>query len=519
MKKIFYSALLLTTMAAQSQTFQWLETPAIELDLNPGMVGYSVANDPSGNVYFTGFKSQPYAYNDLMGNLYYNKYDSNGQLLFSKEIGGKACNHNLAADSQGNIIMELGYVGTITIDGLTISTVEQGDHFVLAKFNAQGNLLWHKLIISEEEFTWTSELRALHIDAQDNIYIGYDNYGTSYIDKYSPDGTKVQSIVQQHVNRVTSVSVDSDGNIYAAGACADNMATFAGVQMPSPFAYNTYVVKYSPQGVYQWMQYTENITCTSAQVVARTPYEIYYSSDLFGPYAFEGIAAEGPDGNGFEDFFLARLNAAGDYEWVREVPGEGKAIPGNRNFLRLDNDGNIYFTGQTGGNINWGNGIATETPLMGNQALVLKYSPDGVVLMAKTTGGNGYNRADGISADANGNIYIAGMANNTAFFDTLEHEAGPFDTYPYLAKISNTTTGTGDFDAKEKVIVYPNPAKDNIYLSGIDGKVQGNIINMLGQTVTAFETGVNSPIAVQQLPVGTYFIKAEGLQSVKFIKN
>lgn len=518
MKNIFYAVVALSAMGMQAQSFQWLKTPALDINPNPDRVGYSVANDPSGNVYLTGFKSQPYNYHDLMGNLYYNKYDTNGQLLFSKEIGGKACNYNMASDSDGNIIMELGYVETITIDDTTINTTEQGDHYVLAKFNPQGNLLWYKLIISEEEFTWTNELRALDIDELDNIYIGYDNYGTSYIDKYSPEGNKIMSIVQDHVSMITSVSVDSDGNIYAAGACADNMATYAGVAMPSPFTYNTYVVKYSPQGVYQWMQYTDNITCTNAQVVARTPYEVYYSSDLFGTYAFGEINAEGPAGNAFEDFFLAKLNAAGDYEWVREVPGAGKGVPGKMNYLALDNDGAIYFAGQTGGNIDWGNGVTTSIPVMGSDILILKYSPHGNVLMAKTAGGDGYNHADCISISSNGDIYIAGMGNNTTTFDSFQHEAGMYDNYPYLAKLSSTTMSTEN-NSSTSVTLYPNPATDHIYLSGPDEKIYGDILNMLGQKIASFETDGVSPIDVRQLPAGTYFIKADGLQAMKFIKN
>jgi Secretion system C-terminal sorting domain len=518
MKKILYTTILLAGMAAQAQTFEWLQTPAIDLNMNSDMVGYSVANDLSGNVYMTGFKNNAYAYSDIMGNLYYNKYDGNGQLLFSKEIGGRACNHNMVSDPQGNVLMALGYVGNITIDGIEITTTEQGDHFVLAKFDPQSNLLWHKLIITEEEFTWTNEFKALEIDAQGNIYIGYDNYGTSYIEKYSPDGAKMLGIAQQHVNTVTSVSVDSEGNIYAAGSCADTMATFGGVAVPSPFQYNTYIVKYSPQGVYQWIRYTDNITCPDVKVVARTPNEVYYSSYLFGAYAFGDITAEGPGQNMFEDFFLAKLDATGTFQWVREVEGEGKVAQGKRDFLTLDNDGNIYFTGLTGGNIDWGNGITTNTPPMGEDIFIVKYSPEGVALMAKTAGGEGYDRADSVSVNADGDIYIAGMGNGTAAFDSFVHEAGQYERYPYLAKITTSTMGTNDPKANS-ILLYPNPANDHIFLSGIDGKVKGSIINMLGQKITDFEADAASPVTVQQLAAGTYFIKPEGLPALRFVKN
>lgn len=517
MKKIIYLAVLLSAMAVNAQTFQWLETPDVDLDLNPSMVGYSVANDPSGNVYLTGFKNEPYAYNDIMGNLYYNKYDANGQLLFSKEISGKACNHNMVSDSQGNILMALGYVATITIDDVTITTIEQGDHFVLAKFDPQGNLLWHKPLISPEESTWISQFDAIAIDAQDNIYIGYDTFGTSFIDKYSPDGNKLMGIVQEHANSLSSVSVDNEGNIYAAGACANEMATYAGVHVPSPFQYNTYIVKYSPEGVYQWLNYVEDITCPRAKVVARTPDEVYFSSYLFGAYAFGPFTAEGPVGT-FEDFFLAKLDADGNYQWVREVPGEGKVAPGNRNSLAMDSDGNVYLAGYTGGNINWGNGISSQSPAMGEGVFLLKYNPQGNVVMAKTAGGEGYDRADGIAINSNGDIYISGMANGNVAFDNLSHNAGQFDTYPYLTKLSSGTMGVNQPEADD-TFLYPNPASDIIYLSGSSEKVQGTIINMLGQEVAAFETDGTSPIRINGLPAGTYIVKTEMFPALRFVKK
>lgn len=520
MKKILYLSILLSACVANAQepTFQWLQTPDINIGFNPDMTGYSVAADPAGNVYFTGFKSEPFNYNDVMGNLFYNKYDTNGQLLFAKTIGGKASSQQMVTDSQGNVIMALGYLETITIDDVTITTDGQGDHFLVAKFDAQGNLLWHRLVITEEEFTWTSDLKGLTVDAQDNVYIGYGNFMDSYISKYSPDGTKLLTITQENVKRVTSLSIDTEGNIYAAGSCTGLNAEFGGVPVPNELQYNTYVVKYSPQGVYQWAKYVEDITCPTPAVVAHTPDEVYFSSYLFGAYEFDGITAEGPEGGMFDDFFLAKLNASGNFQWVREVAGISKAGQGKRSFLDIDAQGNVYFTGFTGGEIEWGNGITTDTPLMGNDIIVLKYSPEGTVLMAKTAGAAGYDNADGISVSNNGDIFVTGTCNGPTVFDSFQHDGDPFTYYPFITKISSGTMDTNNPE-KAKITLYPNPASSAIYISGLDGKTKGEIINMLGQTLSGFETEGNSPIQVEHLPTGTYFIKMAGTTAMKFVKN
>ncbi|MGQ3087209.1 hypothetical protein, partial [Flavobacterium sp.] len=311
-KKLCLSILCYAGMAtAQNPTFEWLQTPDITFGSNPDMAGYSVAADPEGNVYFSGFKSEPFNYNELMGSQFFNKYDANGQLIFEKEIGGKASAQNMITDSQGNVIIALCYVQNITIDQVTITTIEQGEHFVLAKFNGQGSLLWHRLIESQQESSWISDMRGLAIDSNDNIYIGYGDFMDSYIDKYAPDGTRSLAIVQENVSTATSVSIDTEGNIYVAGSCADLNAEFAGTLVPTDLQYNTYVVKYSPQGVHQWVKFVEDITCPQPAVVARTPDEVYFSSYLFGAYDFDDIPTTGPDSGMFDDFFLAKLNASG----------------------------------------------------------------------------------------------------------------------------------------------------------------------------------------------------------------
>jgi len=69
----------------------------------------------------------------------------------------------------------------------------------------------------------------------------------------------------------------------------------------------------------QWTKYIEDITCPSPIVKARTPNEVYFSSELFDSFPFDTIIPEGPIG-GFSDFFLAKLNQTGNFIWVKEVP-------------------------------------------------------------------------------------------------------------------------------------------------------------------------------------------------------
>ncbi|MGQ3087208.1 T9SS type A sorting domain-containing protein, partial [Flavobacterium sp.] len=205
------------------------------------------------------------------------------------------------------------------------------------------------------------------------------------------------------------------------------------------------------------------------------------------------------------------------YQWVREVEGISKTGQGNRSFLDIDAEGNIYFTGFTGGEIDWGNGITTDTPLMGNDVIVLKYDPAGTVLMAKTAGGEGYDNSDAISVSGNGDIFVTGTCNGPATFDSFVHDANPYGYYPFITKINSGTMGT-DKPIEDKIMLYPNPASSALYISGLEGKINGCVINMLGQKVSEFEVDVSDPLQIGHLPPGTYLLKAEGMPAMKFVK-
>lgn len=512
---------LISAGTMYSQSFEWFRTPEINLNLNPDMVGYTTTADAQGNVYLVGYKDTPYVYSDIMGHLYYNKYNSDGDLVFTKVITGKATSYNMIADSQGNIIVALGYVNELAIDDLEFTNVNQGMQWVMVKFNPEGTVIGHQELYLEHEgmpgINAVADFRALAVDASDAFYLGYDSYNNSYISKYSAEGELLFTIQQDEVNRLTSVTTDTEGNIYAAGSCISINSQFAGVavDIPLDFFYSTYVVKYSPEGEYQWVKFIEDITCPSPQVVAHTPDEVYFSSHLFDAYSFDDITTEGPN-NLFGDFFIAKLNTEGEFQWVREVMGSGTATQGYRNFLDIDDEGNIYFTGITTQTVNWGNGISTTPAGMGIDGLVLKYNPEGTVVMAKTAGGTSYDRFDGVTVNGNGDIFVTGMGYGNIAFDELTHETEAEAYYPFIAKISYGTLGNNDDFEGLTPVLYPNPALQSFIIANASGR--GVITNMLGQKVMEVNLTDRAEVDIQDLASGTYFITLEGYKAIKFIK-
>lgn len=527
MKRIITLCLLaFTTMTqAQTQNFEWLETIAIDINASSDLITYATTTDANGNIYMAGIKDN-ISFNcvDLMGALIYNKYNATGSLIYSKMFTGTGSIFAMKTDTDGNVLMTIGYTNSLTIGSTTLTANEFTPNFSIVKLDPAGNLLWHNQLIMEgaEEWDVVSSLRAITLDSDNNAYVGYDNFFNSFVDKYSPTGEKLLTITQSQTNRITSMSVDPDGNIYTAGSCASIMANFAGVDAPPPaeFNYNTYLVKYNAAGEYQWVKYVNDITCPEPQVVAHSADEIYLSSALWQPTQFDDFELQGPS-SFFGDFYLAKLNSEGVYQWVSEVPEtQGEVTIANRNSLHVDAFGNPYIIGKTRMSINWTPEITTTVEGFSNDAIVIKYNPEGQVTMAKTAGAVDFeDRFDGISSNAEGDIFLSGVVTGgNVFFDDIEREYPQWGSVPFLVKMSNGILSVDNVTNPTTTALYPNPASNHIYITNMETGTKGSIYNTIGQKVLDFTMSNDTPIAVNELPAGTYFVKTEGQKAIQFIK-
>lgn len=510
-----YLLLLLISVFCSSQEFEWVATPPINISLNPDLIGYVTGCDQSGGNYLIGFKDHATPYSDIFGDLLYNKYNDAGELQFSNTFTGKGSVYDIAVDQWGNVILVIGYLNNLTIGSLELSTVNQGVEPLLVKFDSQGNLLWHyEPLINGSP---ASYFKAVTVDDLGNIYIGYDNFNASYIEKLTPDGVQGMLITQQHVSLLSSLDTDTEGNIYAVGSCVDPGSTFNGVAVATNLFYNSYIVKYAADGTYKWVRFVDDITCPTPEVKANTPNEVYFSSYLVDNYVFDGIQTEGPTAGNFNDFFLTRLDESGTFQWVREVPGAGNVYPGKRNSLTTDLNGNVYFAGNTRWTIDWGNGMSTSTPSFAGDGIILKYNNSGDLLMVKTAGGTSEDRFDGVSVDGFGNIYLSGMARSNANFGTITHTADGNLPYAFLTKINANPLSTTQFEAQDHLILYPNPVGDYLHFANQAGKISGKVYNALGQSVLSIETNGNAAVPVGDLTKGVYVIQTNK-GNARFVK-
>lgn len=120
--------------------------------------------------------------------------------------------------------------------------------------------------------------------------------------------------------------------------------------------------------------------------------------------------------NGDKDVFILKLDNNGNFVWAKAFGGS------NYDFgydITTDTNGNIYTTGYFSGTVDFdpSSGINNLTSIGSYDVFILKLDANGNFDWAKAIGGSGYDKAEDITTDANGNVYTTGYVNGLVDFD------------------------------------------------------------------------------------------------------
>ncbi|MDP4284860.1 MAG: SBBP repeat-containing protein [Bacteroidota bacterium] len=120
---------------------------------------------------------------------------------------------------------------------------------------------------------------------------------------------------------------------------------------------------------------------------------------------------------GVYDIFIAKYDAAGNYVYAKSMGGTGYYSYSSS--LAVDGSGNVYVTGYFQGTVDFdpGAGVANLVSAGDYDIFIAKYDAAGNYVYAKSMGGTGYDRANGLVVDGSGNVYITGFFEYTADFD------------------------------------------------------------------------------------------------------
>ncbi len=189
------------------------------------------------------------------------------------------------------------------------------------------------------------------------------------LEKYDNSGNILWSIIwgSNLLDYCYAITIDSDNNIYLAGAIRDIIA----------WDYDMYVVKFNSNGEYQW-----NITWGG------NDYDLAYGIALDSNKDIYIVGDTESFGAGDYDLCLVKFNRNGSYQWDRTCGGQSDDYCSG---IKIDSSDNIYLTVNSAGDI-----------------YLLKYNNLGTLLWERVWDGGSVDNSKGLTLDFYDNIYITG---------------------------------------------------------------------------------------------------------------
>jgi hypothetical protein len=214
------------------------------------------------------------------------------------------------------------------------------------------------------------------------------------------------------------VAVDSEGNAYATGHFSGTVA-FGEHVLVSRGDADCFVAKYNSQGSVLWAKSAGGPGRDSGIGIAVAPDgSVWVTGGFHGPATFDTQTLAGWGG---WDMFLAQYDSSnGNLLWATAAGGPNDYDWGMA--LAVDEDGNIYVTGQFMGTMAFGTDSVTSR--MGGDIFVVKYNPDrykssGCVEWVKRAGsalGYPWDVGVDLALDPQGDVYVTGYFAGEADF-------------------------------------------------------------------------------------------------------
>lgn len=368
------------SLFSQTPTFEWVEpTPYTSYIVD-------VEVDQAGNVYSLG----GYYYDCIFGNdtifrdsltsIFLTKQDPNGNYLWAEHLGGVLLDEpkGMAIDAAGFVYIT-GYLRSQVIVAGTAFGGTPQDAFLI-KYAPNGNVVW-----------------AVNITGP---------------------GTELGK----------AVGVDAAGDVYVAFRMLDAL-TLQGVTLNTFYAFSVGVAKFDPSGNLIWANNYGHYSDHNEPVdIAVMPNGDHY---VLGQ-AFDSLSIGGDTIAGNDDSWVAKFDAAGNYQWIRSL--EGTNSQDKWYALDVAPNGDVHLAGDHSNLLQMG---PFTIPTQGfEDLLVTRYDSAGNLLSCVGTGSPSSDRITDIAVDANGDFFITGFYSQDCNFG-----AGPVNSLggldAFIAKYDN----------------------------------------------------------------------------------
>ncbi len=542
---------------------------------------YGLALDAGGNVYISGSYSTEAAFGPVtlppavgqpgstwLSDVFVAKLDGAGNWLWATHAGGADNDYgtDVAVDAAGTIVLGGGFNSpTATFGAVQLTKAGSGgfapDLFV-ARLSANGTWL-SALAIGG---TGAEEMGGLALDAAGNVYVcgafsspalafggvvlanANPSPGTGpattdlFAAKLAPTGTWQWATQAGSASddRAAGIAVDATGRAYIAGGFGPGATAFGATSLTNAGTANTldvFVAALDASGAWRWAAQAGGTDGEAATALALTATnEVVVTGEFLSRRAQFGAGALGnTSAAGRSDAFVARLDAAGAWQWALGTDGAGDE---SGTALALAPDGGVEVLG-----IYWGPASFGPTTLAGNAvfsnvflAKVSEAAPLAVTALTPSSGAPGQSVAVtgagfvGVTAVLFNGTPAASFAVQSSTRLTAVVPAGvttgavsvrtgvgtgssptPFQATA-LAAAPAAAAGSG-------IISYPNPATDWVQLLNLPTGTRVLLLDGLGRVVRQTTVSATAQVSVKGLVPGLYTLRAADAQGRPFTRR
>ncbi|TAK47944.1 MAG: T9SS type A sorting domain-containing protein [Saprospiraceae bacterium] len=211
--------------------------------------------------------------------------------------------------------------------------------------------------------------------------------------------------------RGVDICHDNKGNVYVIGNTLDTLITITNDTILAPGGDALLLLKYRPDGELAWVKQSHGGWSYGEAVTTDEEDNVISVGITISETMFEDIVIEPAIDN---TLYVAKHDKEGELLWLRKAEAEF-GIDGVTQ-VTTDHEGNIYLTGSYRKKLVFGNHTveAVSWNLGGTRdAFIVKYSPTGEALWARTIGGVHNCWGMSVTTDESGNVYLAGFASGT----------------------------------------------------------------------------------------------------------
>lgn len=303
---------------------------------------------------------------------------------------------------------------------------------------------------------------------------------------------------------------DANNNVYLSGTFFSFTSVFGASTVTASGNSNEVLVKYDANGNVLWARTNTGGTSSEALCVCTDPggnvllSGYFYGTAVFGTYTLTSL--------GTSDVFLVKYDSNGSVLWAVSGGGTGGDIC---NAVCTDQNGNIFITGTTDspsatfGTYTASNSTTTATSDM----FLVKYNSNGNTLWFRKSISAANESGYGVSADANGNVFVGGTfsPNTVSFGNNVIIGVGLLNAFLVKYDASGNDlwaknpTGAGD----QSGYAVGTDAAGSVYFSG---KFQG--ASMSSGTVTLVNSVTTPPFSYDM-----FIIKYDAFGNALWGKN